>query len=422
MKFFLRKAHSVKKAIRNFDPHKPLWDYREREAFYVRRDSSHLIEIKKLFKRSADYPKILFSGAPGSGKSTELAELSDMLRRTYNVVLTSAKNMTTSMELFPEIFLYIILIRLGNKVRDRNEKFYNERIVPIIKRFQGWESIHTQVDTEGKKFDPATVEKALRGEILVEADIKQEKQTLSKPYRYELICGINDIIKQLEKRRFPLFRRKEVLLLISDLDKIDIESTRNLFFKFFLCLIKINCNAVYTFPLQLKYDTNFVNLHRNFSGIYYLTNFCIYHKHGAINEAGRKKLIEIIERRVKLKIFYKDTLERIINLSGGRLFELINVVHECCIIALGKKIRYIDSDILGEAEERIRENYKIGLTENDLKNLQIVNRDKELQNKPDLIKLLNQYAITEYITDKTIWYDINPILKPLLKEMETAET
>ena len=67
LKLKLRKARSIKKALKYFDPHKPLWEYRELVAFYVSRGTNQIDEINKIFRRSKNYPKILFSGLPAAG-------------------------------------------------------------------------------------------------------------------------------------------------------------------------------------------------------------------------------------------------------------------------------------------------------------------------------------------------------------------
>ena len=421
LKFKIRKARSIKKALKYFDPHKPLWDNRELDAFYVSRDSIQIEEIDKLLRRSKNYPKILFSGPPGCGKATELAKIKEKLWKKFTVVQISARDISYDYKLPPNVILYHILRLIGDAVKERNKKFFDEKIDSIIKRFQGWQTKKASIDTEAKKATPGMLEKLLKFEEPFTGSLETESKLFEKPSLNEMIGCINTAVEVLEKRRYFIFSGKPALILFYDLDKLEIESARDIFITTFLPLVKINCNAVYTFPLSLKFEKSFIKMFRNFSQVYFLENFKINDRNDEINGQERKKLAEVIKKRISDKIIYQDVIERIVDLSGGVLFELINIVRECCVIALREKINYIDDVILDEAEDRIRTNYKIVLSKEDLRNLYLINRTKKTTETSDLTKLLNQYSITEYGCGENVWYDVNPILLPLLENFEFEE-
>lgn len=421
LKFKIRKARSIKKALRYFDPHKPLWEIREREVFYVQRNGCHFEEIINLLRRSESYQKILLSGPPGCGKTTELARIKEKLSNKFTIIPISARDISFDYQVPPNVLLYNILQSIGEQLKEKNKKLFDERVYPLIKRFQGWQTKKASIDTEHKKFTPGLFERFLKLEESYSGNLETESKLFEKPIPNEIINGINIAAKAFEKRRFFIFPAKPVLILFYNLDKLELNSAREIFITTFLSLVKIECHALFTFPLVLKFDNDYIKMVRNFSHIYFLENFKIYEENGEKNENERKKLAEVILKRSNEKLFYPNILEMIIDLSGGVLFELINIVRECCIIALREKISYIDNEILNEAVSRIRTNYKIVLSEEDKHNLAIIDRTKQMKKDENLTRMLSQGSIVEYGVDENVWYDVNPILKPLLEKFEYEE-
>ncbi|HDP99243.1 MAG TPA: ATP-binding protein [bacterium] len=417
----LTKARNIKKALKYFDPQKPLWDWRELLSFYVPRNGNHLDEMQRIFLSASDFPKLLFSGPPGCGKATELAKLRESLMTKFHVVLISAKQMTNNFEVAPEIVLGTILRHIGDVVKKKNEKFFKQEIEPLINRTLGWETKIADVDPADRKLDFSSFEKHEKGEASFRGEFKLVSKTIGRPTANEIIIAINKASAELASRRFLVFSGKKVLLLMADMDKLEFESARNIFIKSFLHFIKIDCCAVFTLPLAIKYDPDFVRMYRNFSGIYYLQNYQTYNREGDINYQDRQKLSEVIYNRLHRDIIYPEVVDRVIRLSGGILFELINIIRHCCIIALREKINYIDAEVLDEAIERIRSNYRIALNESDIKNLRLIHQQKTFSDTTSLTRLLNQYSITEYGSGDNAWYDVNPVLLPVLTKYEIAE-
>ncbi len=414
--FKIRKAYSIKRALRNFNPHQPLWQSRELQLFYVSRGGSFLKEVVRLLKKSTSYyTKILLSGPPGCGKATELAKINEMLTTRFHVIPISAKMMTNDFSLGPEVILFHIIRLIGDLVKEKNKKIFVETVDPLVKRFQGWQIRKASVETNKQKAPPVMLEKIFNLEEAFSGDLISESKLFEKPNSNEYILGINLAAKALEKRGSLFFPGKQVLLLLYDFDKIELESAREVFITTFLPLVKIDCHAVCTFPLGLKYDRDFINMYRNFDQIYFLENFALKNKNGAINWPAFEKLVDVVQKRISLSRIAPETIGRIVNLSGGILFELINIVRQCCFIALREKVRFIDNEILSEAEARIRAKYKLALSADDLKNLAKINLSKQISEKLNISKFLNQYLITEYGSGDEVWYDVNPIIKPLLK-------
>ncbi len=417
----LRRARTIKKALKYCDPQKPLWDDKEREAFYVSREGSPLNEMQRVLREAPDFPKLLFSGPPGCGKSTELAKLKENLNKKFFIILFSAKWMTNNFELVPEMVLYHILRLVGDLAQQRRLKVFQDKADPLIKRWQGWETKEAEIDPNQNQVDPNMYEKVEKGDVAQKGKFKLVSKTFGRPTLNELIGAINDVCRELLKRRFPLFRAKKVLLLISDLDKLDYESARNIFVKSLLSLTKLNCCAVFTFPLGLKYDRDFVRTYRYFSGIYFLENFCLIDRDETPIESSYEQLELVIKKRLRLKLLYPQVVSEVIRNSGGILFELINILRHCCIISRRERVNFIDEAILEEALERIRINFKQGLTDAEIENLKAIYQKKELRDTAILNKLLNRYYITEYGRGEEVWYDVNPILQSIILEPEMSE-
>lgn len=418
----LIKALTIKKALRYFDPQRPLWVDKERDAFYVYREGSHLDEMQRILLDSPEYPKILFSGPPGCGKSTELAKLSELLKKKFHILHLSAKQMTNNFFIPPEVLVYHILKCIGEYASQKKMKVFQEKIDPLVKRFQGWETKEADIDVGKKKVDFTTFEKYEKGETSIKGPVKLVSKTFAKPSPNEMIAAIGAAAKEFEKRKFFFFGGKKILLLVADMDKLEYQSAQDIFIKNFLNLTKMDCCAVFTFPLELKYDKDFVKTYRYFSGLYFLENFDFYTKNTAYNEHSKMQIRKVAEKRIRSSLLYSDVWEKVIEMCGGNLFELINIIRHCCVISLREKINYVDIELLDEALERIRLNYRIGLSAEDkafLTKLDNDNKKGVMAKFPDkaiLTKLLNHYCITEYRREKELDYKVNPILLQIVEE------
>lgn len=415
------KANTLEDALRLFDPHYPLVEEDDIKAYYVERDNSPLAEIKTILKTDTGFPKVLLSGSPGCGKCTELGKLKMDLKKEFHILLISAKDFTSNFELNLEGLIKKILKEVAEIAKKEKLNDQKDKIDKFFELGAGWE-INTEVtiSAKGGKGRELLLDKKLLDKFIAEKseheDIyKQVLKQTSKPGLGDAIKLINETTEEID-----LKSNKDVLVLVPDMDKISIENAKDLFTKSLQSLTKIQCFMVCTFPLLLKYDKDFINIYNRFNGVYYLPNFSVCDQLGNPDENGRKKLKDIITNRMPNKLIYDEAIDLIVKLSGGITFELVKLVRESCIVALMEKIKFIDDEIAREAEERIRRVYRSVYSDAERKALLEIRQNKKFLNTEVQNKLFKQLSFTEYGTADKIWYDVNPILFPILEEIEIA--
>jgi len=416
------KANTIEDALRLFDPHYPLIESDDIKAYYVARNNSPLPEIETILKTDTGFPKVLLSGPPGCGKCTELGKLRQDLKDDFHVVFISAKDFTSNFELnlngiIVKILKEVAAIADKAKLRDQKEKIDN-----FLKYSHGWDlntefTISVKGD-KGKQLlpDVAIINKIEQPEGEQESSIKHVLKKTSSPGIGNVIGLINETIDEID-----LKTHKDVLVLVSDMDKISLENAKNVFTKSLNLMTNIHCFMVYTFPLLLKREQDFINIYHHFNGVYYLPNFTVADQFDNPDEAGQKKLAEIITKRMPGKLIYPEAIDLIVKLSGGIVCELVKLVRQSCVVALMEKINFIDDEVVQDAEKRIRHVYETVYTNDELKLLADIRRNKKFINSDAARKLFDQFSFTEYGTGDEIWYDVNPILFPLLEEIKSAE-
>lgn len=416
------KANTIEEALNLFDPHRPLLEEDDIKAYYVARDNSPIGEMKTILKTASDFPKLLFSGPPGCGKYTELANLRESLKKDFHVIMFSIKDISNTYSLSLDSMLSYILKKIADKAKNEKLKIYNEKLEKIVSP--------PSIDVPGigpsvpSKIDKGS-ETALDDQIFEDDDDEEEDDNLLKfMHKFtprsstkETIELINETVWDLEEKT-----KKDVLIIVPDMDKISLSHLSTMLTKFSLYLTKINCFAVYTFPSEFKHYLNFLDVYRNFTGVYFLPNFCISQRNGEADVNGRAKLKEIISKRLSPKLIYDEATDLIIQLSGGIVHELINLVRQCCIVALMEKITFIDDEVVRTAEERIRKVYNSVYDDEVRQVLFKVKQEKKSVEYDEFYKLIKQFSVIEYGLGDQLWYDINPILNPLIEGLETKET
>jgi len=410
-------AKSIEEALNLFDPHRSLTEEQEIKDYYIARENSPIDEMTVFLSHANDLPKILFSGSPGCGKRTELTKLRENLKKKFHIISCSAKDITNDFNVDIGALLFFIFTQIAKFAKDAKLPIYTEKLEKFMQFGYGWEmNIEQTTSAKGKDLtiDPALIEKFVKKSLDFESALKHVLKKTSKPGNGELLEYINNTVWELEGKT-----GKDVLLLVSDMDKISLNNAKEIFIEKFLLLTKLQCSAVFTFPLALKYEPNFIRAALNFSAVYYLPNFTVFDQYGEPDENGQNKLRELVYKRLGEKRIYDEALSRIIELSGGITFELINLIRHCCIQSLKEKYNYIDEETVVAAEEKIRRFYKSVYNADELRYLAQIRETKDFDRSETGIKLLNHLSISEYGAADDIWYDVNPILLPMLSETET---
>jgi len=409
-------AKNFKEVFICFDP-KPLVAKEELDQMFIERPRSPLEMMKEYLLISPQPVKILFSGHRGSGKSTELNKLLLDLHNQFFIVKFSITETLDPFDLnYIDVLLTCSLKLLESAIK--NKVRINKG---ILKDIFNW--LHYDI-TEEKIITTLSKEADLESNInllVITMTGKMSKEEITRrtmrekirPRLSQLIERINLTINEIKKNL-----AKDVIVIIEDIDKTNLDIAQELFFKYVEPLLSINSKIIYTFPIALRYSDHFPHIARSFDKHFVLPNITICDKSGNKNilgELGEQTLKEVILKRINPTLISDNAVFEAIRLSGGLMIDLIALIKSATLYTLTNKEERIEVSAIHQAANDMRNDYRVMLRDDQYQMLRDIHADKEKRVRNDDIvrQLLHNLSLLEYRNDD-VWADVHPIVKPLL--------
>ena len=417
------KAKDLSSVYRVFDPEKPLKG-RELKEFYVERESP-IMKIKNEILNSPEKPlKILFTGARGNGKTTELNRLveDEEFKKKIEAVFFSVKDELDVVDVkHPDIILLIgaKIYEIYKYCENNKVKLRKSNKVKLLK------SIKEEMDNFSKRVVERVVEKIKSAELgtgfsailkLVskfknESVTREISRQVVEPRLSELISLINKMIFLVEEEL-----KKKIVVIIDDLDKLEAETAENLFFNHALTLTAPQCHIIYTFPVSISFSKKISQIKRYFDDDRRLPNICLRDKKGKEIKGNYRLLRKMVKRRMEEDLITKAALNLAIEKCGGVIHDFIRL------------IRLTASDVDEEGRKKIEKrdvealflrmvnDYERIVDEEDIEVLRKVKEKKEKTDGDIFRRLLFALAVLEYVdSDGRLWYDLHPAVEEIVK-------
>ena len=424
----------------------PLFTQTEIEAFRVPYGQAALGKLRREVSYSSDNAKFLFTGHRGCGKSTLLGEFARQMRERQNlfVVGFSIADMVEMSDVNHVNILYSIAIRLMEKAIEKDVPIQEED----RKTLEGWftqtksktynQQIQEQISIGANLFNFFTgklqTEKAFREEI---------KETFQN--------SVSDLASQIDRiaAAIQIATKREVLVIIDDLDKLDLPLVRAIFQDNINSLYLPNIRIVFTIPIAVIRETKLMATIRGRSEVIQLPVTKFFHKSDA-HQPGAQPIEEnvtmlaaVMNRRIPAELIEPETMRALVLMSGGVLREMVRLGQECCRECLlvldmaadagsdagsdagpdagsdagsARTAVKIDQAILQRAARNLRIDFarSLGQTSTEMLRQTYENFKPEDANSDDFLELLHGLYVLEYENDE-LWYDLHPLIQDLLR-------
>jgi hypothetical protein len=404
------KAQNIKEAISVFDPERPLQSKKALDAFFVERTASPINELAVLLQVSTTSPKVLFTGHRGSGKSTELAKLRCNLDDFF-IVTFSVKDIVNLFDITYVDVLLAMATELFKKASESKLRISKKIFEDIYKWFKSEVEVEKTVDDKASASVGAALNlyvAKLQSKFGTESSTRTKVREKVEPRLSELLERVNIMIATIEAKS-----GKKVLMIVEDLDKTDLAKAKEIFCGHAMTLTDPNCSVIYTFPTALRHDNDFIGMCHNFDEQHVLPNFKIFHSNGSVDQEGREQLKRLAANRIDAGIIDDDALDIMIELCGGLPRELVRLGRRAALLAIGQNKDTIDAACMRQAGTRLRNDYRILLTSQQLDLLKEVKASKRVENTDEYRTLLHNLSILEFRND-SVWHDVNPIVNELI--------
>jgi len=369
----MEKAGTIKEIYKAFASEKFL--HKEDEAFYVdlyKRDLRRF--VNELEENDIPTKSFFIAGQSGNGKSTLLNFLDiqyPSLNEKYELRYLSGKVIFQ----YADINIIDLFLMIGSHLIEENETLQKKYLKELNILQESHDGL-LQIET-------------------VNANTKEAKAS-------ELIKIINEIILDYKLEHN---NGKEILLIIDDLEKK--ENIDNLYLKELQHLNSINMVKIITMPIHLRRTQTFNSKD--------VREFAL-----KLNEDDKKLLRKVIEQRIEnLDLISSETIDKAIKYSGGNLRQLIRLI----------QLSANEADTFGATKIENKEiNYAIEFLQRGLSSPTMLMQNflKEIleskmlktnteENLQKLDKAIDMGLIFAYSNAKT-WYEINPLIKDILKE------
>jgi len=415
-----------RKAYRNMQL-LPLLEESKLKDFWVEYGTETMEELEQLVEDSPyKNSKIIFAGHRGCGKSTLLAKFGRKMADRYFVVLFSISDSIEMSDVNHINILFAIAVRLMEKADKQKIKIKDS----IKDQFYKWFDKHTRTETEEYKAETAVgfdLFKIIAGKLKANATVRDQIKKEFEQKTSDLIAKINEIAAVVQNAS-----RKEVLVVIDDLDKIDLGVMRQIYEENIKALFQPNFRIIFTVPISalrevrtsaiLTTETNNQVVIMPVSKLFKQGESRIPNSE-PIDEAVAM-FTDVMYKRISRELIEPEAVKKIVVYSGGVLRELVRITNECCRICLlfirrkpdDLEIK-INAEVLQKAITKIRIDFDTSLGKEDYEILRQTYQEFTPNNpkQQEFLDLLHGLYVLEYRNSK-LWYDVHPVVTELLEE------
>ena len=388
----------------------------EMAAFYVKRPRLTTALLINEIRRTDAARKFLFIGHRGGGKSTELLHVAGDLADTFNVVSIPVYSVFQSGELTHEELIFAIFSRLADIAVQKG--WMNDGLLPKLRKaFLDGAIDSVQRWLFGPAASGASTETSLRMELGGWGVKLEQKIALDGKVREKLAGKAGEFLGLIDDflAKIRESTGRHTLLVVEDLDKFDIVSTKKLFSDHMQTLLRPRAHVIYTFPVSMRFSDDFPIIKQSFKP-YDLPNIATRHRDGSADGEGRRLLREILTRRAAESLFEPGVLDYMVE-HGGVVRDLIKIAHNAVNRADAERRKAVT---LGDAQEAFSDAMRTRqsiLRPGDYPLLEQFD-GKPVANTPDIQRLLFNGSLLEYQNTTGDWCAPSPDAKALLDSPE----
>ncbi|MCF4968055.1 ATP-binding protein [Nostoc sp. CMAA1605] len=360
---------SFQQAYRNLEL-LPLIQTRDLERFRVDYGDDVIAELEQLVEDSPNGDgKIIFTGHRGCGKSTLLAEFSRRSQDRYFVVLFSISDTIEISDVNHINILFSIAVNLMYEAEALKVEIPKSTKDALYK----WFATRTKTEEFNLEAENSLgfdllklISNKLKADAAVRYEIKQEFERKIS----DLIARINEIAAIIH-----VATKKDVLVIIDDLDKLELERVNDIYRDNIKALCQPNFRIIYTIPIAVlrdKFLRPLIETETN-DQVVVMPVLKLFEQgqnrqpHAQPRPQAKNILCEILQKRIPAALIELQAVEDIVVNSGGVLRELVRIANECCRICLrlirrkpGQAV-VINQQILDEAINNIRNDFAVPL-------------------------------------------------------------
>jgi len=376
---------------------------------------------------AADSPAcLLFTGFPGSGKTTELRRLQKRLEENrfvpFHVITIDFQAYRTDPTPLSIVEILRVLAYELDRAATAAEGRNPDAEPGYLKRFYDFLTT-TNLDLKGLNFAQmgATLMLEAKGNATFRKQLEEALAT-----RFQVF--VQDAREVMAEALVRLRRAKDaeqVVVLVDGLEKVSplreedramVEASAETVFIEQASRLRLPCHVVYTFPLWLRFQ------HTQLDGLYdrpaqilpmvQIADMATDEPY----EAGYTKLTELVGKRVKLEMIFgvdrKETLDALIAASGGYTRDLLRMVRE---VLWSAKTFPVDAATVKRIIGRAAENYVMAIRDKEADLLAEIARTHEMPRGEDervalFGRLLQLYLVLAYRNGRP-WYDLHPLVR-----------
>jgi len=366
-----------------------------------------------------DYHQHLITGHRGCGKSTELKQIKGALEdeNLFCVYFDVEEVLDVQNLEYLDVLLAIARI-VSERMREEEIELPEE----LVTRLDDWfaDIVFTEEKYEEREtalqsefgVETSTVP-LLRFLTAITSSIRSggdQRVRLRKQIRRELngfLERLNDLLTAAQNRIREDY--DELVVIVDGLEKMpyqlyDEEARQSNHSVFFVqhaeALKKPNCHIIYTVPISLILNRNLADAFPDYEVIPMVTP----------EERGREKLLEVVRRRISVDDIFEneECVDRIVNVSGGALRDLLRVIRFACDET---------DDVIGRAEvdraiQKLVREYDYQVKEEDIEALKEVAEQERLSGSETSARLRHQRLVLEYYDDAGQRYaDVHPAVR-----------
>lgn len=408
-------ATELERAWANFDPFIPL---PANSRFYVNRPGEPLGNLKKALLLSSKFgrtPKFFFSGHRGSGKSTEMNRLAadPEVREQFVVIHYSIRDYADVNDLNYLDVLFTLGAQMFMQYTNPDGAYRGKLKPALLKELEGLQGrISEQVRVTNKEglaeseanFNAYFLKAMFK--IKQEESSRREIRNILEPRSSEWIQQINLIASNIVSNE-----KKQVLVIIDDLDKPSLETARSLFHQHVGSLHQPAFPVIYTVPIAVFFTHQFISISE---GRQFLPSVKLFTPEGKKVTENFSLMRQMVAARMDRNLIANDALDHVVEMSGGIVRDLTRMIQMAALEAMLDDREQIELSDVTRASSELRNEFRRMLTQEDLDALRQLGNGEEVppERKAPLLFIS---AAVEYQNAKT-WEAVHPVVKQLLND------